>query len=167
MLAAEGLVELEPNKGARIPHLSALEVDVIYKMREALEPLALQQSMPNLSATALEQLSAVQDMIEANDAIEDFLELDRQFHMVSYSACTVEPLMGMVRRLWNSTQFYRRAFVALGGSQRMWVVNSEHRLILDAIARRDLTDASTFLGAHISRTRKQIALHPDLFAIEP
>ena len=43
----------------------------------------------------------------------------------------------MVTRLWNSTQHYRRAFVALGGRSRMWVVNAEHRLILDAVVRRD------------------------------
>ena len=60
--------------------------------------------------------------------------------------------MSMVTRLWNSTQHYRRAFVALRGPGRMWVVNAEHRLILDAIERRDPTDAERYLSGHIRRT---------------
>ena len=50
MLAAEGLIEHEPNKGARVPHLSMHEVDVMYRMREQLEPLALAEAMPWLTA---------------------------------------------------------------------------------------------------------------------
>ena len=47
----------------------------------------------------------------------------------------------MVARLWNTTQHYRRAFVTLSGPGRMWVVNAEHRLLLDAVERRDPVDA--------------------------
>ncbi len=70
----------------------------------------------------------------------------------------------MVTRLWNSTQHYRRAYVALGGRNRMWVVNSEHRLILDAVVRRDEADAERFLEGHIRRTRIELGHHPEVFA---
>ena len=72
--------------------------------------------------------------------------------------------MSMVTRLWNSTQHYRRAFVALSGPGRMWVVNAEHRLILDAIDRRDPVDAERHLSGHIRRTRIELGRHPDVFA---
>ena len=39
MLEAEGLTEHEARKGARVPRLSPHEVDVVYRMRERLEPL--------------------------------------------------------------------------------------------------------------------------------
>ena len=38
MLEAEGLIEHRSNKGARVPRLSMHEVDVVYQMRERLEP---------------------------------------------------------------------------------------------------------------------------------
>jgi DNA-binding GntR family transcriptional regulator len=163
MLAAEGLVEHEPHKGASVPRLSGHEVDVIYRMRERLEPLALAESVPLLSEDDLGLLDDVQRRIEENDEIEKFLDLDREFHLLTYSACTIDPLNSMVTRLWNSTQHYRRAFVALGGSDRMWVVNAEHRLILDAIARRDVTDAERFVEGHIRRTRIELSHHPEVF----
>ena len=167
MLEAEGLTEHEAHKGARVPRLSAHEVDVIYRMRERLEPLTLTESVPLLSEDDLARLDDVQRRIEENDEIEKFLDLDREFHMLTYSACPIDALSSMVTRLWNSTQHYRRAFVALGGRDRMWVVNAEHRLILDAVVRRDLTDAERFLGGHIRRTRIELGHHPAVFGEHP
>jgi DNA-binding GntR family transcriptional regulator len=163
MLAAEGLVEHEPNKGARVPWLSMHEVDVMYRMREQLEPLALAESLPSLTPGDFLRLDEIQDEIETGVDVDRFLELDREFHLRTYSACGIEQLTTTVTRLWNSTQYYRRAFMQLTGPGRRWVVNAEHRLLLDAIERRDETDAGRFLAGHIRRTRIELRRHPDLF----
>ncbi|MBZ5737930.1 GntR family transcriptional regulator [Nocardioides mangrovi] len=163
MLEAEGLTEHEPHKGARVPRLTQHEVDVIYRMRERLEPLALVESLPQLGPADVERLEDVQRRIEDNDDLEKFLDLDREFHMLTYSGCAIEPLNQNVTRLWNSTQHYRRAYVALGGQSRMWIVNAEHRLILDAVVRRDASDAERYLEGHIRRTRNELAHHPEVF----
>jgi DNA-binding GntR family transcriptional regulator len=167
MLAAEGLVEHEPNKGARVPHRSMHEVDVMYRMREQLEPLALAESLPSLVAGDLIRLMEIQDEIEAGVDVGRFLELDREFHLRTYSACPIEQLTTTVTRLWNSTQFYRRAFMRLTGPERRWVINAEHRLLLDAIDRRDETDAGRFLAGHIRRTRIELSRHPEVFGEAP
>jgi DNA-binding GntR family transcriptional regulator len=167
MLEAEGLTEHEPNKGARVPKLSRHEVEVIYKMRERLEPLALEESLPLLSEHDHARLDDVQRQIEENTDLDRFLDLDREFHMLTYSGCAIDPLNSMVTRLWNSTQHYRRAYVALGGRSRMWLVNSEHRLILDAVVRRDAQDAERFLSGHIRRTRIELGRHPAVFEGSP
>jgi DNA-binding GntR family transcriptional regulator len=167
MLVAEGLVEHEPNKGARVPWLSMHEVDVMYRMREQLEPLALAESLPSLAPADLFRLDEIQAEIEAGADVAQFLELDREFHLRTYSACGIEQLTSTVTRLWNSTQYYRRAFMHLTGPDRRWVVNAEHRLLLDAIERRDETDASRFLAGHIRRTRIELSHHPEVFGEEP
>ena len=74
MLEAEGLTEHEPNKGARVPRLSQHDVDVIYQMRERLEPLALIESLPKLTGEEHERLDDVQRRIESNTDVERFLE---------------------------------------------------------------------------------------------
>jgi DNA-binding GntR family transcriptional regulator len=163
MLEAEGLTEHEPHKGARVPRLTMHELGVIYRMRERLEPLALTESLPSLTADDHARLEDLQRRIEDNADLDRFLELDREFHLGTYTGCDIEPLNAMVTRLWNSTQHYRRAYVALGGQERMWVVNSEHRLLLDAVVRRDATDAERFLEGHIRRTRIELARHPSVF----
>ncbi|MFC4585330.1 GntR family transcriptional regulator [Sphaerisporangium corydalis] len=163
MIEAEGLIDSQTHKGAWVPRLSGHEVDVIYQMRERLEPLALAESLPHLTEDDLRRLEAIQERIEAGDGIGEFLALDREFHLLTYSGCPIDQLSSMVVRLWNSTQHYRRAFMHLTGPGRRWVINAEHRLLLDAIARRDAVDAERHLGGHIRRTRIELSAHPEVF----
>jgi DNA-binding GntR family transcriptional regulator len=164
ILEAEGLTEHEPNKGARVPRLDMHQVGVVYQMRERLEPLALLESLPLLTDDDVARLDAVQSKIEANTDVNTFLALDREFHLLTYSGCRIDQLSSMVVRLWNSTQHYRRAFVQLTGPDRAWVINAEHRLLLDAIQRRDAVDAERYLSGHIRRTRIELAKHPEVVA---
>lgn len=163
MLQSEGLTELEPNKGARVPRLGARELDVVYRMRECLEPLALSESVPLLSAPDVEELARLQADIEATREVPEFLRLDREFHLLTYSRCDVEPLAGTVVRLWNSTQHYRRAYMTVIGAAQRWIVNAEHNLLLDAVRRRDIVDAGRYLEGHIRRTRVELSRHPEIF----
>jgi len=163
ILEAVGLATLTPNRGARIPRLELHEVNTYYRMRERLEPLTLIESLPNLSEEQLDLLESVQLEIEGNTDLIRFLALDRQFHMTSYAGCSSEQLLSATVRLWNSTQHYRRAFMLVSGSGRASIVNAEHRLLLDAIRRRDAEDAERFLTGHIRRTRVELTQHPELF----
>ncbi len=164
ILETEGLVEIEPHKGARVPRLDREEVEVLYRMRERLEPLALLQSMPRLDTGEIAAIEAVQDRIERGVTVPEFLVLDREFHLATYSACHAEHLMATVQRMWNATQHYRRAFMQLAGPGRQWIVNAEHRLLLDAIRRADEQDAEIYLAGHIRRTRKELMAHPEVFS---
>ena len=164
ILAAEGLVDIEAHKGARIPILDLEEVDVLYRMRERLEPLALVQSLPRLDESDLGEIEAIQDRIETGGSMRDFLVLDREFHMATYSGCSTDHLMSTIDRMWNATQHYRRAFMTMAGPERQWIVNAEHRLLVDALRRRDADDGERYLAGHISRTRKALVSHPGIFA---
>jgi DNA-binding GntR family transcriptional regulator len=167
MLEAEGLTEHEAHKGSRVPLLDQHEVDVLYRMRERLEPLALTESLPHLSADQIEHMELLQARIEADARLTEFLVLDREFHLTSYTGCPSEHLVSTISRLWNSTQHHRRAFMLLSGPDRRWVVHSEHRLLLDAIRRKDPVDGERFLSGHIRRTRIELAQHPEVFAPPP
>lgn len=163
MLTAEGLVTSEPNKGARVPVLSAHDVDLIYQMRERLEPLALLETMPRLTVDDLDRLTALQEQIAGNDDVEEFMRLDREFHLLTYSRCELEPLSSTVLRMWNWTQHYRRAYMNLAGRSQRWIIDAEHGLLLDALRRRDGVDAERYLAGHIRRTRVELSQHPEVF----
>ncbi|MBM0126728.1 GntR family transcriptional regulator [Pimelobacter simplex] len=163
MLEIEGLAQIEVNKGARVPILDLDQLQTIYRMRERLEPLALVASVELMGTDTVEELGRIQELIEQDPDVGEFLELDRNFHLLSYSACPTPDLLSSVTRLWNSTQHYRRAFMTLAGRNRRWIVNAEHRLLLDAIERRDPVDCERFLSGHIRRTRIQLAQRPEIF----
>jgi DNA-binding GntR family transcriptional regulator len=163
MLETEGLTQLEANKSARVPILDRTELDIVYEMRERIEPLALRLSLPQLSTDQEAELHRIQDLIEANDDVVRFLDLDRRFHLLTYTGCPSAELLSTIERLWNSTQHFRRAFMLRSWADRKWFVNVEHRLLLDAIARRDGVDCERYLAGHIRRTRIQLDHDTELF----
>ncbi|MFJ4848684.1 MULTISPECIES: GntR family transcriptional regulator [unclassified Streptomyces] len=164
ILESDGLTESFPNRGSRVPMLSLEEVNTNYRMRERLEPLTLNMSLPHLSDQHMERLEQLQDEIESQSDVNRFLLLDRDFHMTTYAGCPSDHLLAITERLWNSTQHYRRAFMVLADPDRATIVNAEHRLILDAVRRRDPEDGERYLTGHIRRTRVELTAHPELFA---
>ncbi|MEU6343433.1 GntR family transcriptional regulator [Streptomyces sp. NPDC046977] len=164
ILESDGLTESFPNRGSRVPMLSLEEVNTNYRMRERLEPLTLNMSLPHLSDQHVQRLEQLQDEIESQSDVNRFLLLDRDFHMTTYAGCPSDHLLAITERLWNSTQHYRRAFMVLADPDRATIVNAEHRLILDAVRRRDPEDGERYLTGHIRRTRVELTAHPELFA---
>lgn len=164
IIELEGLVETETNKGARVPLLGAREVDLLYQMRERLEPLALTESMPRLTHEQLDRLRELQVRIRTAPDVNEFLSLDREFHLATYACCDMEPLVTTVTRLWNSTQHYRRVFMNLAGPDRRSIADAEHDLLLEALQRGDEQAAELCLRMHIRRTRVELAQHPETFA---
>lgn len=164
ILESQGLVVLRANSGAWVAEMNMAECEATYKIRERLEPLALAESIPHLTAAQLDRLDRLQTQIEQDDDLDRFLALDRELHLSTYAGNPFAELHDIIERLWNTTQPYRRAYVRLDGAPRRWVVNVEHRLLLDAIRRGDSEDAERVLHGHIRRTRISLQGHDELFA---
>jgi len=163
ILSSSGLVTLRSNRGAWVSKLDQRDCDLSYKIRERLEPLLLSESMASFTADDVNGLVELQERIEANSDVEQFLVLDRQLHWATYKYHDAQQLATMVARLWDTTQHYRRAFSHLTGSQRAWIINSEHRLLIEAIRVQDGAMAQRVLAMHIKRTRSELNNHPEVF----
>lgn len=162
-LESEGLVTLKPNSGAWVAKLDLAECIEVYKIRERLEPLALAESVLHLEAVQIARLEKLVEHMELSRDTEEFLRLDREFHVSSYAGAGMPELQGLIQRYWNKTQQYRRAFTRLIGPQGKWIINYEHRLIMEGIKRRDCEESASLLHGHIRRTRLALAEHPELF----
>jgi DNA-binding GntR family transcriptional regulator len=167
-LENEGLVTLVPHSGARVARVDFDECIELYRMREALEPEVLAVSVPHLSEEDIAELRAHMETVEAaaGDALR-WLTEDRQFHLASYRAAPMPRALQLVEGFWNQTQQYRRAYVASLPPDRLDIVHLEHRLILDAIERRDAPDAAERQRQHIRRTRVGLLEHTELFDSPP
>lgn len=163
ILAAEGLTVVKSNSGAWVSRMDMAECEGVYKIRERLEPLALGESIPHLSAEQVAELETIARQIELTTDVDRFLALDGRLHLLTYAGCRVAQITAMVDRFWNTTQHYRRAFARLAGDSGWELIHAEHRLIIDAIKRADTVDAERFLTGHIRRTRLELARHPELF----
>lgn len=166
ILESDGLVTLVANTGAWVSRLNQRECSELYLIRERLEPLLLIESIPRLAAEAIDRLRDLAVSMEDAPDVETFLRLDREFHQLSFSAADTSLLGDFVRRLWNTTQHYRRAFALLVGAGANEAVHHEHHLLVDAITRGDLDEAERVQYGHIRRTRLELERHPEIFGTE-
>ncbi|MGH2441888.1 MAG: GntR family transcriptional regulator [Chloroflexota bacterium] len=161
-LAADGLVVSEPNVGARVAPLHFEDLIEVYLMRERLEPLAISQSIHNLSD---EQIRRLRELIKEMELAgqsdpQSWVELDTQFHLESYLGAPFPRLLGVIDTLFARAQQYRRVYLKL--PQTLEFSNLEHQLLIEALERRDGQDAEQLLHIHIRRTRLGFLRHPEL-----
>lgn len=162
ILESEGLILLKSNSGAWVAKLDMAECVEIYKIRERLEPLALRESIPRLTESEVGAIERLCDETEKSLHLDDFLGLDRQFHLLTYQRCEMDVLRAMVERFWNTTQHHRRAYRNALAIDENCAIH-EHRLIVDAIKRRDPDDGERILLTHIRRARLALERRSDLF----
>jgi DNA-binding GntR family transcriptional regulator len=163
MLEAEGLLTLVANTGAWVSRLTLADCEELYRIRERLEPLLLTYSVPALTPAAIDHFAELAEAMERADDVEEFLRLDREFHLGSYSGAETAVLGELVLALWNRTQHYRRAFTRVFRAEGDRSVHHDHQLLVAAFRRGDTEEAERILTAHIRRTRLELARHPDLF----
>jgi DNA-binding GntR family transcriptional regulator len=163
LLEADGLVTTVANAGAWIASLSLDECVELYQVRERIEPLLLRYSLPHLDDSRVERLAELAEQMRGAGDVEQFLALDREFHLGSYAGAGTSFLGPTVERLWNTTQHYRRAFTRLLDDDSHRIVHDEHHMLVAAIRERDSEEAERVLLGHIRRTRRQLARHPEVF----
>jgi DNA-binding GntR family transcriptional regulator len=95
-LAAEGLVEIQPNRGARVATWTPEQLREIFELRLRLEPYAVRLAVPALTVDQLDELDALAtEMLTADrDAIVD---LNRRFHGIFIDAAGSPTLAGALR----------------------------------------------------------------------
>ena len=107
---------------------------------------------------------ALAEAMVATDDVEEFLRLDRAFHLAMYAGARTLVLSDLVERLWNSTQPYRRAYTLMIDAHSQRIVHDEHHMLVTALREADIDSAERILEGHIRRTRRRLAAHPQLFA---
>jgi len=163
VLEGEGLVTVVANTGAWVSRLSLAECEEMYQIRERIEPLLLTMSIPGLSDHTLAELESLASEMAETDSVEEFLQLDRAFHLLSYSGAHTVQLGDLVHRLWNTTQHYRRAYTRLLDPDSNRIVHDEHHMLLLAMREHDGQAGEQVLAGHIRRTRLHLARHPEIF----
>ena len=89
MLETEGLTQFEVNKGARVPAFDRANSTSSTRCASASRPSLCRLSLRHLTAEQERELAELQDRIEASIDVGTFLDLDRQFHLLTYAGCPV------------------------------------------------------------------------------
>lgn len=108
-LAAEGLVELSPNRGARVATWTAEQLREIFELRLRLEPYAVQQAVPKLTLAQLDELDELATAMNRagrpgrTQDLTALFELNRAFHGLFIDAAGSPPLASALRGVTHAS----------------------------------------------------------------
>ncbi|HEX5936217.1 MAG TPA: GntR family transcriptional regulator [Actinomycetota bacterium] len=154
-LQAEGLVRIDPHRGAVVFHPTVDDVLEFYEIREALESLAVTHAIPNLRADVARELEGLIDRMRRTEDARKWLKLNDQFHLRLYEAAGRPRLSNLIDTLRDASAPYILMFVASRPlSQR---AHEEHQEILDACVRRDAAGARRAIRDHLRSASRDLA----------
>jgi DNA-binding GntR family transcriptional regulator len=152
-LEAEGLIRIEPRKGAYLRRMSPAEISQLYDLREALEVHVVRTA--KLSATLLSDLrhSVKQQraLLKANDKAH-YIEEDVRFHAELALATGNLYLCATLENVQNQIWLSRRSTYDLSSSS----APDYHECILKALEENDREKAQQFMRDHIEKVRQRL-----------
>lgn len=152
-LAAEGLVEFQRNRGARVRVWSEDEVEETYDLRAMLEGHGARQAANKAGAEEVARLKSIQEELEDVLRLQqpgfrnELAELNSAFHTAILEIAASPLLSGFVRTL-SSVTLVRRAFEAYTEDDFNRTALS-HRDIIRAIATQNAQLAEVAMANHI------------------
>ncbi len=150
-LVGEGLIALDAHRGAVVRGLTLGELREIYELRILLEPMLVARTVAGVSGEQLERARGVQTLLDAGPAPEQWAVLNEAFHAVLHEAGRASQLARLVGGLAKSAEPYVALSLRLT-APLLAANNADHRAILDAYARGDVTGATHASAAHLART---------------
>ncbi|MBQ9014840.1 MAG: GntR family transcriptional regulator [Firmicutes bacterium] len=156
-LEKEGLVTIEPRRGAYASMISTQDMVEILEVRQDLEGLAAYLAASRMSPVEMEELKEVADCY--NEAVksgnmQDLIRYDTQFHRLIVDSCNNKILVNMVEQLQELVLRFR--YIYYDNFKRAENMPEEHREIIEAIASGDEKRARAAADIHIDRLKQLV-----------
>lgn len=156
-LAFEGLVTLDDYHGAMVQEPNLADIREIYKLRIVLEPLAIRESLENLTDAELQRAISLQSLMDEESNLATWVELNNRFHSVFDDAKS--PRMGAILRNLRDS-----AVLVIGFSNRVrpsliTASNRQHHLFLEACREHDGEAAALIVEQHVRETLESMEVY--------
>jgi DNA-binding GntR family transcriptional regulator len=159
-LEAEGLLEPRGGRGTVVRSVAPEEMNCIFEIREALEPLAARRAARRIGAADIAQL---RDLLERmRDAVDDPVAMekfDTAFHDTILRASDGDRLKRMLTDLREELIVWRSR--SLSKRERRAQTVAEFARIVDALEAHDEDAAASESRMHIHHSRAAVREHVD------
>jgi DNA-binding GntR family transcriptional regulator len=152
LLAREGLVDIEPRRGAIVRAFDAADLADLYDVRALIEPHAARRAATRIGRDELARLSEICTAAEArgaadDEAVEDQVALNEEFHRIVIAAAGSPRLEAALRAVAGIPRAFRAAFWHDDAQREQSLFC--HRQIVHALDRRQPRLAETAMQMHI------------------
>lgn len=156
-LEAEGLVLIEPHKGAVVSAFSLEEIDDVFDLRVLLEPRLLAQSAPLLSAADIADVSALDAEFSAainRQDVAQWGQLNARYHLALYRHARQPRTLAIVTALLQTSDRFTR--LQMNSAPAFTRAASEHRKLLRLCRAGQVAQACEYLRVHIEKVRQDL-----------
>lgn len=156
-LEVEGLIDLLPNRGARVRNITRAFVADLFEIRLALEPLLAERSASAATERDVEKLEEAQLTFERAIKGKDvarIIEGNRIFHRTLQTIRLNKPAIDLLRQHSALVSSVRRQFGF--PSQRYATIIKEHRSIIEACRSRDGRRAFSVMRSHVQHSMDEL-----------
>lgn len=154
ILAGEGLIEIQANRGAKAIALTAAEVREIYSLRVLLECDCLRRAAGNMMLADLEEIERVRRKSDLDAGTPGWAEGDWAFHRAIYLRAGRPRQLAMIEALRRTCQLFISAYSTMPAKKSRWL--DEHRTIVEHIRRKETDLAAAVLQAHIEAAAEHL-----------
>lgn len=151
VLASEGLLELLPQRGAKVAQLTLDDIEEMFPVVGALEALAGELACQRISDEEIETIARLHENMVVAYRHRDrptYFALNQQIHERILDATANDTLINAYRGLAGRIRNAR--YVANMSEPRWRQAVEEHEAILDALRRRDGPELATILRDHLA-----------------
>jgi DNA-binding GntR family transcriptional regulator len=152
VLETQGFVTYAPHRGVTVADFAG-SFEQVYRLREALECLATELAVRNMTPQRATELTAIVDRIEAADAtdIDERHAAHIEFHRLLYAGCDFPGLLDLIEIVWSRFPWDELLAMPVGLSLR-----ADHRPVVERAAAGDATGAAAALRDHFRAVRDRI-----------
>lgn len=160
-LAAEGLVDSSPHRGARVVRLGPEGIREAFDLRQLLEVDCLRRSFAKLSEPDVDRIAHEAQRCEMEAGQPEFPEADWRFHLALYEPSNRTQTISLIRELRQTCRSHHAAYDRLRETKALW--NDDHARIVEACRARDVEAAEVSLRSHLDAARDALlaALPPN------
>lgn len=152
-LQSEGWIEISPQSGTFVRGLSDSEITEILETRLVLESYLAGRAAKKITDAELANLRAAFVAFGekvASENLDDYLELDLQFHLAIYNAAGNQLITGILTNLIDKIRWIRRG--SANSPNRIQDAFGEILAVLEALEARNEKAASAAMKKHIQTT---------------
>jgi len=151
-LEREGLAVRRPNRGAVVAELSRADLEEVFSLRLAIEPVACVWAARNAQPDDLAELQAVVDSysrLTTKATTREAAEADLAFHDIVYRASAHRRLLGLWEDLRPQVYVFLLARGYVHAREFREIMIRNHAAILTVIADHDEERAREIAGEHV------------------
>ena len=156
-LQAEGLVRIDPHRGAVVFHPSAEDLLEYYEIRESLEALAVSHVIGRITPATAHELNELIARMRRTKNTRRWLQMNDEFHLKLYECAHRPHLSTLIANLRDASNPYIYMFVA--NKKPTDEANDEHQEILDACISGDAPASERSIRNHLRHTSQELARH--------